>query len=279
MLKYLNPRRYYYAWGRKKFVGFIVFAIFLLFFYTPLMNLIMLAFADVYQAPAVIPQAFGLNWWKFVLSQRTFLQAVATSLLVAGLTTLVSLVICLPAAYAIARFRFPGKKIFLLILLLSNAFPRIGLYTTMGILFYQYHLIGTIQGVVIIHVINSLVFMIWLPSGAFQSIHREQEEAARDVGAGKFRTFMKITLPLAWPGIMVACLYTFLGSIEEAQGTLLVGFPQVKTLATQMYGVILDYPGTAGAVFSFILIIPTVVLLLVFRKKLKLDSLSGISVK
>ena len=77
------------------------------------------------------------------------------------------------------------------------------------------------------------------------------------------------------PGIAVSAMYTFLGSLEEAQGTLLVGFPEIKTMATSMYGVILDYPPMAGAVFSLILIIPTIILLLLCRKIFGKDLFSG----
>ena len=68
-------------------------------------------------------------------------------------------------------------------------------------------------------------------------------------------------MPAAVPGIAVSGMYTFLGSLEEAQGTLLVGFPEIKTMATSMYGIILDYPPMAGAVFSLLLVIPTILLL------------------
>ncbi len=70
-------------------------------------------------------------------------------------------------------------------------------------------------------------------------------------------------------------MYTFLGSLEEAQGTLLVGFPQIKTMATSMYGVILDYPPMAGAVFSLLLIIPTIAILWLCRKLFGKDIFSG----
>ncbi len=134
---------------------------------------------------------------------------------------------------------------------------------------------GTLVGVIIVHILNTMIFMIWIPSSSFQKIHVQQEEAARDVGAGPFRTFFKISLPAAVPGIAVSAMYTFLGSLEEAQGTLLVGFPEIKTMATSMYGVILDYPPMAGAVFSLILIIPTIILLLLCRKIFGKDLFSG----
>lgn len=266
--KGLNLRRFYHAVGKRKFWEFIVFSVFFLFFYGPLLNTFMLAFANTYQFPHVVPQEFGFQWWDFVLSQRNLVESIATSFLLAAVTTVVGLLICLPAAYALARYNFKGRKLFMFSFLLSNAFPKIGLYTAIGIIFYRFNLMGTMPGVVIIHLINSMLFLIWLPAGAFRNIHRQQEEAARDVGAGPMRTFLQITLPLAAPGIAVASMYTFLGSLEEAQGTLLVGFPEINTMATSMYGVILDYPATAGAVFALILIIPSLVIIMLFRKYL-----------
>ncbi len=279
-MKYLSPKAMYHAMGKKNFREYLLFAVFILFFYLPLMNLCMLAFADKYEVPAIIPQKFGFKWWEFVLGQNSLVSSIAMSFLLAVVVTAVSLLLCIPAAYALARFNFKGKKIFLLSFLLSNAYPKMGLYISIGIIFYKLNLMGTFVGVVIIHVLNSMMFMTWIPSGAFRSVHRQQEESARDAGAGPLRTFFKITLPLAMPGIIVASVFTFLGSLEEAQGTLLVGFPQIKTMPVQLYGVIMEYPLTAGPVLSLILIIPTLVILFVMRKYINADTISkGYGVK
>lgn len=260
-MKYLQPRRIYRSFGKKFFFETLIFALFILFFYGPLMNTLMLAFAEQYQVPHVIPTKFGFQWWQYILSQDNLLQSIFSSFLIALFTTILSMIICLPAAYALARFEFKGKRFFLFSFLLSNAFPKIGLYTALGILFYKFQLMGTLAGVIIVHILNTMIFMIWIPSSSFQSIPIQQEEAARDMGAGPIRTFMQITMPAAVPGIAVSGMYTFLGSLEEAQGTLLVGFPEIKTMATSMYGIILDYPPMAGAVFSLLLVIPTILLL------------------
>ncbi len=264
----------YYMMGRKNFIQYILFAVFALFFYLPLLNLSMLAFADKYEVPAIIPQKFGFKWWNFVLSQNSMISSVVTSFILAAVVTVVSMLICIPAAYALARFNFKGKRLFLLSFLLSNAYPRMGLYISIGILFYKLNLMGTFVGVVIIHVINSMMLMTWIPSGSFRSVYRQQEESARDAGAGPIRTFFHITLPLAMPGIAVGGVFTFLGSLEEAQGTLLVGFPEVKTMPVQLYGVIMEYPLTAGPVLSLILIIPTLLILFLMRKYLSADTIS-----
>lgn len=274
-MKYLNPKRLYHSFGKKYFFETLFFAVFLLFFYGPLMNTFMLAFAEQYQVPNVLPTKFGLQWWVYIFEQDNLIQSMVNSFLIALLATTLSMLVCIPAAYALARYEFKGKSFFMFSFLLSNAFPKIGLYTALGILFYKFNLMGTLVGVIIVHILNTMIFMIWIPSSSFQKIHVQQEEAARDVGAGPFRTFFKITLPAAVPGIAVSAMYTFLGSLEEAQGTLLVGFPEIKTMATSMYGVILDYPPMAGAVFSLILIIPTIILLLLCRKIFGKDLFSG----
>lgn len=274
-MKHLSPRRIFYTFGKKYVIDSLIFIVFFLFFFGPLLNTAMLIFAERYQAPHLLPTRFGLQWWCYILGQPELLQVMLNSLLIALIATSISLVICLPAAYAVARLQFKGKSFFLFSFLLTNAFPKIGLYTAIGILFYRFHLMGTLTGVVIIHVLNMLLFMIWIPSGAFHKIRIQQEEAARDVGAGPLRTFLSITMPIALPGIAVAAMFSFLGSLEEAQGTLLVGFPEVKTMATSMYGMILDYPPMAGAVFSVLLLIPTVIILLVCRKLFGKGILSG----
>lgn len=273
-MKLMSPRAFYYMMGKKHFFQYLLFAIFILFFYLPLMSLCMLAFANKYEVPAVIPQEFGFKWWGFVLGQGSLVSSILTSFIVAIIVTAVSLIICIPAAYALARFNFAGKQVFLLSFLLSNAYPRMGLYISIGILFYKLNLMGSILGVVIIHVLNSMMFMTWIPSGSFRSVYIQQEESARDAGAGPVKTFFRITLPLAMPGIAVASVFTFLGSLEEAQGTLLVGFPQVKTMPVELYGVIMEYPLTAGPVLSLILIIPTILVLVLMRKYISADNVS-----
>jgi putative spermidine/putrescine transport system permease protein len=275
MFQYLNPKRLYFAVGKKKFWEFVILAAFLLFFYGPILNLVILAFGNVYEVPGIVPQEFGFRWWKFIFSQKNLVSSVALSFIFAVVTTAVSMVLCIPAGYAIARFKFPGRRFFMLSFLLTNAFPKIGLYTSIGILYYRYNLMGTFVGVVIIHMINTMMFMVWLPAGAFGNVHRQQEEAARDVGAGPFRTFLTITFPMAMPGIAVASIYTFLGSMEEMQGTYLVGIPQYRTMPVEMYSVIAEYPVMAGAVFAITLMIPTVIFLILMRKYVGPSAIAG----
>ena len=268
-------KRLYYGLGKRKFAEWILLAVFVLFFYGPLFNMLTLSFAGKYEYPDVIPQTYGLKWWDYILSKGQMLESITTSLLLAVVVTVISLLICLPAAYAIARYQFKGRSFVRLSFLLTNAFPKMGIYTAMAVIFYKLNLIGTFTGVVLVHVVNTMMFMVWIPSGAFRTVHIQQEESARDAGASALQVFFKITMPMAWPGIVVASLYTFLGSMEEAQGSLLIGLPNIHTMPSELYGIIMSFPDTAGAVFAVILLIPSVLLLIVFRKYLSAEALSS----
>lgn len=274
MGNFLNPKRVYHTLGRKRFFEWLLLVVFVLFFYGPLLHMVMLAFANKYEMPGVLPQEVGFQWWTYVLKQPTLVSSISLSFMIAGITTLASMIICLPAAYVLARYNFPGRKAVMFSFLLGNAFPRIGIYTSIGIIFYKIGLMGTFTGVLLIHLLGTMMMMIWLPTGSFRSVPRQQEESARDVGATPLQTFIHVTLPMAWPGIAVAAMFAFIGSLGESEGTLLVGLPNYRTMPVEMYGVILDYPATAGAVFALILIIPNVLLLLLMRRYLGAETIS-----
>ncbi|MFB5677165.1 ABC transporter permease [Paenibacillus terreus] len=261
--------------GKRKILEFLVLIVFVVFFLVPLLNLLILAVSGKWQYPALLPQSFSLEWWRFVLSQDDVLSSMWLSFLIAVVVTASSVLLCVPAAYAFARITFPLSRWFLFSFLLTHAFPKMGLYVSIAVLFYKFGLMNTFVGIVLIHMVNTLMYMTWIPAASFRSVHRAQEESARDAGAGPLRVFWKITLPMAMPGIMVASVFTFLASLDEAQGTLLVGIPDYKTMPVIMYSIIADYPNTTGAVFSVILTLPTVILLLAARRFVSADVLAG----
>jgi putative spermidine/putrescine transport system permease protein len=241
-------------------------ALLFVFIFGPLIWLMLWAFAGVWHYPALLPQHWSLSWWRQVFSYPQLVRSVGLSFMFAAVVTALSAVVCLPAAYAFARFDVPGRRGLMIMLFSANAFPKIGLYITIATLFYALHLMGTFFGVVLIQLLGTIVFMTWIPTAAFAAVPRALEEAARDVGAGRLRTFFSVTLPLAAPGILVAIVLAFLASLDEAQGTFLVGVPNYVTMPVQMYSLVSDYPPEAAAVFSVLLAIPSVVLLLLVRR-------------
>ncbi|QOS79147.1 ABC transporter permease subunit [Paenibacillus sp. JNUCC31] len=266
--------------GLRRIIEFVLLTVFAVFFAGPLVNLLVLAFSEKWNYPDILPQVWGFKWWEFVLAKDDIVSSISLSFLIATLVTLLSIVVCIPAAYAFARLQFPLKRMFLFSFLLTHAFPKMGLYVSIAVLFYRIGLMNTLLGVVLIHMINVLMFMTWIPTSAFRNVHRAQEESARDVGASPFKVFRSITLPMAMPGILVASIFTFLNSLDEAQGTFLVGIPDYKTMPIVMYSIISDFPSSAGAVFSIILTLPTIILLVAAQRLVSADVLaSGFQMK
>ncbi|HEY5319776.1 MAG TPA: ABC transporter permease subunit [Galbitalea sp.] len=240
----------------------------ILFILGPLLWLAVHAFAGSWTYPKLAPDSWTLHWWSEVFSDPALGTAVRNSLVFSPLVVVASAIICLPAAYAFARYNFFGRKTFLVGLFAVNAFPKMGLYATLATLFYALNLMNTILGILIVQVLGTIIFMTWIPSAAFAAVPRSLEEAARDAGASKFRVFFSVTLPMAMPGILVAAVMSFLAAFDEAQGTYLVGAPTYFTMPTEMYTLVLNYPSQVAAVFSILMSIPSVVLLMVARKRI-----------
>ena len=246
--------------------GAVLAALLALFILGPLLWLLPHAFADTWRYPDLLPQGWTLRWWSTVADNPDLVAAVRWSFVFAPVVTLLSAVICLPAAYAFARRDFPGRRFFLVALFSVNAFPKIGLYAAMASLFYTLNLMTTFWGVAIVQLLGTVVFMTWLPAAAFAAVPRSLEEAARDAGAGPLTVFWRVTLPLARPGILVALIMSFLAAFDEAQGTLLVGAPTYTTMPTAMYSMVTNYPEGVAAVFSLLLSVPSVLLMLGVRR-------------
>lgn len=233
----------------------------------PLIVVFTWSFTAVWRYPAVIPQEFGLRFWNQTMGRADVWSALTLSLQLSFVVTLLSAVICLPAAYAFARMNFPGRNILFFSFLAGHAFPKFGLLIAIAAVFLQLGLIGTFWGVVIIQLVGTLLFMIWIPVAAFSAVDRRMEEAARDVGAGPFRVFWSVTLPQAGPTIAAAVLLTFVGTFYEVEGAWLIGAPGIRTMPVLMISfinnqIVVQY----GAVLSVILWVPSLVALIFARK-------------
>ena len=225
------------------------------------------AFTEVWRFPNVIPQQFGFRFWGQTLGRADVWNALMLSLRLTTVVTLLSAVICLPAAYAFARTSFPGRNLLFFSFLAGHAFPKFGLLVAIAAIFLQLNLIGTFWGVVLIQLVGTLMFMIWIPVAAFQAVDRRMEEAARDVGASPLRVFWSITLPQAGPTIAAAVLLSFVGTFYETEGAWLIGAPGIRTMPVLMISyinnqMVIQY----GAVLSVLLWVPSFIALMFARR-------------
>jgi len=225
------------------------------------------AFTEVWRYPNVIPQQFGLRFWGQTLGRPDVWGSLMLSLQLSTVVTLLSAAICLPAAYAFARMDFPGRTFLFFSFLAGHAFPKFGLLIAIAAIFLQLNLIGTFWGVVLIQLVGTLLFMIWIPVAAFQSVDRRMEEAARDVGAGPFRVFWSVTLPQAGPTIAAAVLLSFVGTFYETEGAWLIGAPGIRTMPVLMISFINNQMVIQfGAVLSVMLWVPSFIALMFARR-------------
>ncbi|UXT52420.1 ABC transporter permease subunit [Agrobacterium tumefaciens] len=225
------------------------------------------AFTEVWRYPNVVPQQFGFRFWGQTLGRSDVWNALMLSFRLTTVVTLLSALICLPAAYAFARMSFPGRNLLFFSFLAGHAFPKFGLLVAIAAIFLQLNLIGTFWGVVLIQLVGTLMFMIWIPVAAFQAVDRRMEEAARDVGASPLRVFWSITLPQAGPTIAAAVLLSFVGTFYETEGAWLIGAPGIRTMPVLMISyinnqMVIQY----GAVLSVVLWVPSFIALMFARR-------------
>jgi putative spermidine/putrescine transport system permease protein len=243
----------------------------------PLANLALWAVAIRWYYPHKLPVTWGFKYWGDVFKPTSdAFAALGTSLLIASITVVVSLLLAIPAGYALGRARLPGHRMILLILLLPQAFPNLAVYFNIARLFYTVGLNGTIAGVVLVHAVHGLVIAVWIAAAAFASVDRELELAARNLGASALRAAMTVTLPLAMPGLMASAIFVFLESLDEFTGTYFVGVPEVTTLPLVMFTASLAGNYQIAAITALVLLVPSLGFMLLIERFLKAETLARI---
>ena len=144
-----------------------------------------------------------------------FLRHALNSIAVALATTVVGVVLSCTAAYALSRFRFPGRKTGLAMFMVVQMFPATLLLLPLYVILNKLGLLNSLVGLVLVYSTTAIPFCVWTLKGYFDSLPRELEEAARIDGASQWMIFRKIMLPLAKPGIAVTALFSFMTAWNE----------------------------------------------------------------
>lgn len=253
-------------------LGLLAFIIF-----GPLTNLVLWTVAERWYFPHALPLDYGFSYWQRVFSPRgNAMESLANSVLVASLTVLLALALAIPAGYALARLRLPFRALILLAFLIPQAFPNLPVYVNIARLFYQIGLNGTVAGVVLVHVTHGLVYAVWIATAAFSAVDQELEQAARSLGAGAFRAFRDVTLPLAAPGLLASAIFVFLESLDEFTGSYFVGAPDVNLLPLLLYTAGAGGNYQVASITALLLLIPSIAFMLVVERFLRSDVLSKV---
>ena len=200
---------------------------------------------------------------------QEFLRYFWNSFYVSLVTTILGVVIAVPAAYAFSRFRFPARNFLFFSVLVRNMFPAVVFLMPLFLLMRWMGLVNTHGSLILTYLTFGLPLSIWLLKGFYDNIPIQLEQAARIDGATRFQAFILIVMPLSTPGIIATSIFSFIGAWNEYvyaytflsrddQMTLPVGIQRFFTeFATA-------WPGLMAA--TFMMSVPVVVLFLVLQK-------------
>ncbi|MEZ2128736.1 MULTISPECIES: carbohydrate ABC transporter permease [unclassified Sinorhizobium] len=211
----------------------------------------------------------GLSFEAFILFLRTegVLRSFLNSLGAAAITVVLSLLLGAPAGYALARYNFPGKDSFRLLVLLTRAFPLAILALPLTVSFIRLGLYDTVTGVGLVHTVLALPFAALVTQGIFLGVPRELEEAAWVFGCSRVQAFFRIVAPLALPGIAATAVFAFVISWNEvfAASVLTV---RNRTLTAYLLTVLAESPMHYRFAGGLLLILPSVVFIFAVRRYL-----------
>jgi ABC-type glycerol-3-phosphate transport system permease component len=169
----------------------------------------------LFGAATLVPGHLVLDHYRALFAERDFWTPMRNSLIVAGATTVLSVVLGSVCAYALARLRFRGKAPLLTFVLAVSMFPQISMVSPLYLLLRELRLLNTYPGLVLPYLTFAMPLTIWLLVGFFRQLPADLEDAARMDGAGRLRTFTDIILPLSAPGLAATGILTFLYSWNE----------------------------------------------------------------
>jgi N,N'-diacetylchitobiose transport system permease protein len=189
--------------------------------------------------PTLVPVDGTLANFRRVLADPTFFGAFRTSLLVTAIVVVASLVFAFLAALAVSRYRFRGRRSFVVTVLVIQMIPAEGLFIAQYQMLDGWGLVNRVAGLALVYVAAILPFTIWMLRGFVAGIPIELEEAGMVDGLSRTGAFFRITFPLLAPGLVASGVYGFLQSWNEYTLALVVMTdPEQRTLPLWLQGLV-----------------------------------------
>lgn len=219
--------------------------------------------------PQFIPDPATLSNYERILVRGDFGQFFLNSLIVAVISTALSVMLSAMMAYGFSRYRFPGRELMFRLLLLGLMIPAMMLIVPQFVLAKFFGLLDTLGGLIVFYVAGNLALNTFLLRGFFAALPDELDQAMQIDGAGHWRRFWNLALPLARPALATATIFTFLATWDEfAWALTIITTPENQTLPIAI--ALLQGPkGTQwGLVFaaSIIAILPVIAVFLTFQR-------------
>jgi multiple sugar transport system permease protein len=229
--------------------------------------------------PHLIPSEFTLDNYRQAIEQNGLLHSAWNSTKVAVLTSLLTTLVGLPAAYVLARQRGLISRLGLGWILLSQMFPLILIIIPLFLLLRKFHLADSHTGLVFVYVVWTLPFILWMLQSYVRGIPRDLEEAAMVDGASRLYELRTVIAPLLAPGIVVTALFAFITAWNEFIFALvLLQTPNLTTLPLRLAqfvgieGIVRLGPLAASALLATL---PSLLLFTVIQRWLTRGLLSG----
>jgi multiple sugar transport system permease protein len=178
------------------------------------------------------------NYREVLFGTSSILPNLWSSMVVASASTLLTMLIAVPAAYALARLRFPGKKSTGFYVLATQMLPPVGLIIPYYLVMQKLGLLDSYSGLTTIYLTFSLPFAVWLMVSYFEDIPYEMEEAALLDRAGRLRTLWYVVLPQVLGGIAVTTVFVFLNAWNEFLFAVVLGGNNVRPVTVAMFNFI-----------------------------------------
>ena len=184
---------------------------------------------------AWLPAGFTARWYESAWNEFQLHDVLIVTFEVVGAVVLLSGLLGVPAAYALARRNFPGKQAVVLLFLLPLLIPPITFGIPLATVLYQAHLGGNMSGVILANLVPSVPFVVLVMIPFIEQIDPRIEAAARVFGAGTGRLFLHVILPLLGPGILAALLLVLVRTIAMFELTFFTAGPGSQTLVVALY--------------------------------------------
>ena len=257
---------------KNKFLTFISLAVFIFLFF-PLLIITVTAFGTENTISFPI-KGFTFNWFIKALSSKTFIDAFALSFKLAFISTLIALIIGIPAAYAMSRYSLRGKKLLKSFFLSTTIVPGI----VIGYSLFQFLVIKlqlpVFQGLLFGHFLVVLPYIIRIVGASLEQFDFSIEEVAWSLGCNKFTTFFKIVLPNISSGIISSFLLAFINSFNNIPVSMFLTGPGISTLPTALMNYIEYYYDPTVSAVSVLLMVATIVIMFIVEKTLGINSLA-----
>lgn len=257
----------------------VILILFLLFPFFVMISTMLKSGKEVYSSPPYwIPKKIALSNFIKIWTQHPFARYFRNSFIIAAGTTILTTILCIPAAYAVSRFRFLGQKLLLYMYLVVQMFSPIIVVIALFKIMRSFGLVDTYIGLILVNTVFTLSFVTWMLSGYFKTIPVDIEEAALIDGCSRIQTIIRIMIPIAAPGLVTIIIYSFIASWNEFMFALVLVQSVAKTpLTLGLFNFVGRYSTqweflTAAA---FLAIIPIIVLFLLIEKQLVAGIVGG----